>query len=358
MNDKTYDELISSIYASVLDEKSWLGLLEQLAKATGRREGSLLSYDNRAGMAPRLVSSCSQESQLDYGHYYTLDPTQRFTLTRQVGSWYHDAEEYGLSSMRFDPFYQEFMRNHGQRAISCIKLYEQGSTGAYLSLLTALDANLPTDSQQRILQRLSPHLMRAARMSSRIQQLELDVSHSQLLLEQSGTPQWLIDADGRVLYCNAAAERRMSEPDFPLCERQGRLTCTQEPALPGLLRAACGKVGAARASLLPMPALGSELLVTPVRAEGRLRLDIAQPLTLVALLSGQPRAELLVELFACTPAEVRLADLIARGLGAEECATRLGVSINTVRSQLRALFRKTDTERQGELAGLLARLGR
>ncbi|MDP3816251.1 MAG: helix-turn-helix transcriptional regulator [Pseudomonas sp.] len=40
----------------------------------------------------------------------------------------------------------------------------------------------------------------------------------------------------------------------------------------------------------------------------------------------------------------------------ENCAERLGVSLNTVRSQLRALFRKTDTERQAELVQLFARV--
>lgn len=360
MNESSYDELVSLIYECVLDESAWLRLLGRLAIATGRREGSLLFWDQGNGQSPRAstISLCSAELQRDYDDYYgSIDPSQRFMAGRQAGYWYNDVEELGLSQMARDPFYQEFFRCHGLKSTSSIKLHDQGSAGAYLSLLTALDAPMPGEQQQLLLRRLSMHLTRAARMSSRIQRLELDVTHRQLLLEQSSTAQWLVDADAKVLFCNAAAERRMADPAFVLSERLGRLVAGSQGALSGLLRVACGKAGACRAGWLRLPGPGRELLVTPLRAEGRLRLDIARPLALVALLENQPRAQLLTELFQLTPAECRLAELITQGLSPEDCAARLGVSINTVRSQLRALFRKTDTERQGELVSLFARLG-
>lgn len=357
MNAEAYDELVSLIYECVLDESAWLRLLGRLAMLTGRREGSLLFWDHTSRVPPKLISLCSEASLLGYEHYFAVDPTQQFTTKRQVGSWYHDTEEYGLPNIRRDPFYQEFMRDHGQQSISCLKLHEQGNSGAYLSLLTALDAPLPGEPAQLILRRLSMHLTQAAQMSSRIQQLELDVTHRQLLLEQSPTAQWLVDAEGRTVFCNAAAEQRMSDPAFPLRERQGRLVAGSQGALSGVLRAVCGKAGACRAGWLRLPELDGELLVTPLRSESRLQLDIGRPLALVALLSGQPRAGLLADLFSCTPAEVRLAELIAHGLRPEDCAARLGVSINTVRSQLRALFSKTGTQRQAELSVVLARLG-
>jgi DNA-binding CsgD family transcriptional regulator len=65
---------------------------------------------------------------------------------------------------------------------------------------------------------------------------------------------------------------------------------------------------------------------------------------------------LLAELFQLSPAEHRLAELLAQGLPLESCAARLNVSINTVRTQLRALFRKTGTTRQAQLINLFTRL--
>jgi len=56
--------------------------------------------------------------------------------------------------------------------------------------------------------------------------------------------------------------------------------------------------------------------------------------------------------------EARLASLLARGSSLAEAAERLEVSINTVRTQIKNLFAKTNTSRQAQLAALLAKLPR
>lgn len=60
--------------------------------------------------------------------------------------------------------------------------------------------------------------------------------------------------------------------------------------------------------------------------------------------------------FALTPAEARLAQIIAVGSGPEEAAKTFGVKLSTVRSQLAAVFYKTRTKRQGQLVALLSLL--
>ena len=44
--------------------------------------------------------------------------------------------------------------------------------------------------------------------------------------------------------------------------------------------------------------------------------------------------------------------LLARGRSLEEAAVERGVTLNTVRSQLKRIFTKTDTHRQGQLMQL------
>jgi DNA-binding CsgD family transcriptional regulator len=73
-------------------------------------------------------------------------------------------------------------------------------------------------------------------------------------------------------------------------------------------------------------------------------------------LSVEPNAAVLQKLFNLTPAEASLAVSISQGKTPTAIARCNGVTIATVRSQLAAVFAKTNTQRQAELVGLLARV--
>ena len=61
-------------------------------------------------------------------------------------------------------------------------------------------------------------------------------------------------------------------------------------------------------------------------------------------------------LFGFTERELRVADLLLAGHSIETIANVLTISPATVRIHLRALFRKTDTNRQSDLVELLLRV--
>jgi len=63
--------------------------------------------------------------------------------------------------------------------------------------------------------------------------------------------------------------------------------------------------------------------------------------------------DVLEQLYALTPAEAELVQLLAQGRSLEQVATARSVTMNTVRSQLKQVFTKTDTNRQGELVRLV-----
>jgi DNA-binding NarL/FixJ family response regulator len=63
--------------------------------------------------------------------------------------------------------------------------------------------------------------------------------------------------------------------------------------------------------------------------------------------------ETICKLYSLTPAEGRLALGLTNGYKLDDLADQWGVSMHTVRSQLRQVFRKTDTSRQSELVKLI-----
>ncbi|MFV3304275.1 helix-turn-helix transcriptional regulator [Pseudomonas sp. NY15181] len=359
--DVLYDQLVGLSYECVLDESAWLPLLSGLIDATGRQQGALLFWDQtQDGALASEINLCDPGAiELYNRDYCTIDPSKGFMLHRPVGNWYHDLVEFGPERIRRDPYYQEFQLPNDMLNVSCLKLNEQSSAGIYLSVLTSVGARYPTPDEQALLNRLSQHLIRAARMFERIGEMRQELAKRDLMLDQHPTPLWLLDGDTRVLYANQAAQQQLGQHKAAFYEVFGRLHCRQHNArLQALVRHAAPRQGKGKAGWLPLSdGSALELLVTPVPAEAGFNQNFQRPLALLALLDPQRQSRLLSELFGLTPAEQRLGDLLVRGLSPEQCTEHLGTSINTVRSQLRALFRKTHTSRQAELVSLLVRLG-
>ena len=64
-------------------------------------------------------------------------------------------------------------------------------------------------------------------------------------------------------------------------------------------------------------------------------------------------APTIARLFGLTLAESRLTALLADGNSLEQAAEALGISRHTARNQLKSIFQKTETHRQGELVRLV-----
>lgn len=69
-----------------------------------------------------------------------------------------------------------------------------------------------------------------------------------------------------------------------------------------------------------------------------------------------PSQERLQELFDLTVAEAKLAQLLACGDSVEEVALKLNIKMTTARTQLAAVFSKTETRRQAKLVAILSRI--
>jgi DNA-binding CsgD family transcriptional regulator len=63
-----------------------------------------------------------------------------------------------------------------------------------------------------------------------------------------------------------------------------------------------------------------------------------------------------LEALGLTPAEISVATFISAGFSAHEVSKQLGVSVLTVRSHLKNIFRKLDLQRQADLVRIVTRL--
>ena len=101
-----------------------------------------------------------------------------------------------------------------------------------------------------------------------------------------------------------------------------------------------------------------EILVTPTSPH-RLCVGGSHAAALIFVTDPErtPRSfdQHLKQLYALTPAETELAKQLMTGASPAQIADERGVSVHTVREQLKNLQAKTTTRRQSELVGLLYR---
>jgi DNA-binding CsgD family transcriptional regulator len=211
------------------------------------------------------------------------------------------------------------------------------------------------------LAQLSRRLSEAAILSRAAGQVALATCTNALDLVRQ--PAVAIDRMGKVLDTNSAAEAAF---DSGLRVHNRRLCIGDQSANAEFERFLDGMKIATKTVSLPTNSIVVRrrekppllIRILPVEPAARSPFLGVRALLLLTDL-GEKRSiapDLLVRIFGLTPAEAKLAALIGSGEPLERAAGILAISPSTVRTQLKAVFVKTDTHRQGELVALLSRL--
>jgi len=210
--------------------------------------------------------------------------------------------------------------------------------------------------------RLVPHLQRAFRLLHRTSELQAKAHMGLQVIDALSMPLFIVDSQARLVYLNGGAERLLASKACGLTVKDGRLqalgnsdkeklarllvTATDRPAVSGgIMLTPVGGTARWHAFVAPLPA------ASPLVGDRQL------PLALIMLTEkDQPTLPLRVmgEIYKLSPAELRLGAALLAGKTIEEHADTARISINTARTQLRSLFNKTGTKRQGELIALLS----
>jgi DNA-binding CsgD family transcriptional regulator len=225
--------------------------------------------------------------------------------------------------------------------------------------------------ESNFLKRLNPHLQRATQIHERLFQSEAKAAMGASALHRFEHPLLVTDKQGRVLFCNKAAESLLRS-DNTLSLSRGVValpSATDQRALEHLLDFAVTRRqgGGMR---LRRAGGGDDLhLVTiPLAPDLGMSNPWERPLAMVLILDGRSKrqfnhndAALLRQTFGLTPAEARAALALCNGGSIEETAAGLGISANTLKSQLRSIYQKTGVDSRARLVKLvlvLAGVGR
>lgn len=238
-----------------------------------------------------------------------------------------------------------------------------GDQSFSLAVLRAAERAPFDRTEKRRLGGLLLHLGRAFRLHRRVT-AEMN-GHAALgaLLDCAPLAVILVDKLARPVFANSAAKTILARGDG-LVANAGRLAAVS--------RADDAMLGKAIASVIDGESKGAQRVVakrsggrTPyvlriadAGKEDRARGDSARRLAAIFVKdrdeTGATFASELGQAFGLTPAEARLADLIAFGHGLNEASDRLGITKNTARTHMKRIYAKTETDRPAALARLLS----
>jgi DNA-binding CsgD family transcriptional regulator len=179
-------------------------------------------------------------------------------------------------------------------------------------------------------------------------------------LDIIGLPAAVLARSGRVLALNSKIERLM--PEMASC-RQKRLKLADAAADDRLCKATAQLAQAHNAEgvrSIPVPAAEGRppiimRIISAHTTRFELPADISAILIAIPVVARKaPGADLLQALFSLTPAEARVAHAVAQRQTTGAIAARLGLSPETVRSQVKAALAKCGASRKIDLAVMLA----
>jgi DNA-binding CsgD family transcriptional regulator len=351
-------KLLELLYEGVLSPQGWELALEELGRLTGSPAVSLVLWSrvtdealvgDQIGLPDALVA--------DYAsHFHRLDPARGFVDRIDTGQWYFDEAHLG-KSMRRLPFYQDFLCRYDLGSTMASPFMRLDGLEGFLSLGSAAGhRDLPAVA--RSMRPLMPHIQHAARLRARLMELDRRCELQSGMLDCLNFPVLCVTAEKRIVIANRAAQVWLANAGNPFGGAS-----SQSGKLAGILAAACGiRQGrhAAGARFLSPDSVEYSITALPLPAANRTTWSQAEPMALLMVSDSSKRrlatAELLKQIFGLTPAELRLLQPLMRGEMLQASCELLGISLDTGKTHLRSIFRKTGVRRQADLVHLVGQL--
>jgi DNA-binding CsgD family transcriptional regulator len=359
----SHQALLDTLYATTRDQSLWDDFLHQLVTVSQSRSARLLVLDQAA----ETVRSSTKINIDDRAHQNYVDyfvntcPWRPELREKPAGRLYSTYLDFSCRQRRFykTEFYNDWARGLDIHHGVCGTVYQTDEYTIQL-LVQRTGGQGPYEAQDTAwFNELVPHVRRAIDLTRHLHQLEWGGRGGRLAGHR---PFAVLGKGGRVAFLCDRAQALIAGDD-DLLYRHGRLTPKRQGPRERFLALVDNVVaGAGRDWRHP----GGPVSL-PRRDGGRL-VCMVSPLAPAAsgtLLASQGRAlvyfhapeyegavdeQRIAELFDLTPAEARVAAAIAEGSDLKTLAARLSLSVETVRVQLKSVFRKTGTRRQNELA--------
>jgi DNA-binding CsgD family transcriptional regulator/PAS domain-containing protein len=365
--DAALGELLLSLYRGVREPDGWLDFQRRLSNSLatvnsvlslrwpeGTRPGLTYTYNGDAAQLPPALRA-----------YVAIDPFVNIAEGRPARL----LDLVDPAEFRASTYYREWLVPIGIEYALGLDVREAGRFHARLRLCRSRAAGEFTDADCRLVESLAPHLRLAVGLYS-----DLDEARSgrELYADAMDTltlATIVLDEHGRMVHANRLAESVLDERDGISVSGDRLLFESREDGrrFRELVTRAVDQFSSSRPAVAqamrvtrPSGRPAYELVVRPSPREPSAndrRLSARVAVVIGSDVAEHAPAELsalaVQQFFGLTPKEAALALRLAAGRSLVEAARDQGVSVNTARAHLRAIFAKTGVDRQSRLVGAL-----
>jgi DNA-binding CsgD family transcriptional regulator len=352
------DGLIDRIYEAGVLPEQWPAVLEDLTRITDGVGALILSrsrfQEHFIGTpeAARIFAGAAAE-----GWQGERNPRAPRLFGARHAGFLTDLDVFTREEMDREPYFTEFLRPLGLGWGTATAVEVPSGDMIAFDIERSFERGPVERPIVQRLDELRPHLARAALLSAR---LAFERARAAALaLDHVGLPAAVLGRTTRILAANPSLEAMMPSV---VQDRSARVALVDRNAdallADALTRLALpGEASGVRSFPIAAREDRPPLIVhlVPIRLGANDVFSGASALLVLTpvIPAEVPTAEVLQGLFDLTAAEARVARSIAERKTVETIADSLGVSRETVRSQLKAVLAKTGTARQVDLAALL-----
>lgn len=362
--------LTETIYDAAVDPARWTDVMHLFRRefGTGAEAFYFLDFESRALQPVHVDGVAGQYIRTFRECFYRRDnPFTRSGPLHRPGVIRTDERVMAFlgdpDALRRSQYYNDWMRPQGFAHTMGTTLLADEARILNFTLLRDPRRGTFDRGETRSFARRCGHLARALRIALRVESITMRRTIGEQALDALRHGVVLLSTDGRLLYCNGAAEAILKGSDG-VAVRGGRLSLLH-PAAQGQFadlmdRLAQGpdRAHPSRSIVVPRRNGQPPLILSAVRLSAPPgRLGAARPCALVLLAdSARPpgaEAALLRDAYGLTASEARLARPLAEGLSLRRSAAEAGLTYETARSYVKILFQKTGTHRQADLVAQL-----
>lgn len=358
-----FNELVKAVYYGPLEEQPWQTFLRLFRKAVKADFATLLLRPPKPG-DPGVVYNAVVHSPEVYQayneNYFALDSFVNLPHGKVVTL----SEYMDESSLISSEYFKRYMQPIDVFYVMGADLTDQSGMNVRLRVTRHQQAQDFDQEDKAICELVLPHLLQSIELNAQLRLVESERGVFENAIDQLSMGSILIDEKGEVARVNQVAQAILSENNG-IKIVNGRLVLIGHndnrslqmlinTVLEAYTKRTPGYVKAIRVERSQASSLG--LLIRPMSQTPHCD-DLHTP-AVVVFISDPDRKlgapdHILNQLFGFTPAESKLALLLANGLTLEEASSELDVSRNTAKSHLSAIFSKTGVSRQTKLVQLI-----